>query len=133
MCSDGDDASGPVTCEPLTQTRTPQHWVLAWNLLGLFPDQAGGNMKRRQFLKGATTVAAPEPGPLPQWGIGPGPWLPRLLAAAFRKPRQMREALQRTWHRRPTGNGGPHSPREDDLEGDSIWDDPMLWVLIMMH
>lgn len=74
-----------------------------------------------------------EPGPLPQQGIGPGPWLPRLVAAAIRKRRQMREALRRTWRRLPAGNGGPRSPWDDHPEGDSIWDDPMLWVLIMMH
>jgi hypothetical protein len=130
---DRDGGSGPVTCEPLRQTRTPQHWVLAWNLLYSYPDQAGGNMKRHEFLKGATTAVASESGPLPQRSIGLGPSLPRLVGAAFLKTRQMREALQRTWRRRPTGDGGPHSPWEDHPEGDSIWDDPMLWVLIMMH
>jgi hypothetical protein len=90
-------------------------------------------MKRCEFLMGATTAAASEPGHLPQRGIGPGPWLPKLVAAAFLKTRQMGEALQRRWDRHPTGSGGPHSPWEDHPEGDSIWDDPMLWVLIMMH
>ncbi len=73
-----------------------------------------------------------EPGPVLPSGIGPSSSLPRLIAAAFRKKREMLDAL-RTRRQRPPGNGGPHSPWEDPDAGDSIWDDPMLWVLIMMH
>lgn len=74
-----------------------------------------------------------EPGPAPQRGTGPGPSLRRSVAAAFRKILQLGEALQHSWHRRPTGSGGSHSPWEDRDADDSIWDDPMLWTLIMMH
>jgi len=77
--------------------------------------------------------STPEPGLAPRRGVGPGPWLLRSLAAAFRHKRQMLEALQRSWLQRPTGNGGPSAPREDQQEAyDSIWDDPLLW-LMMMH
>jgi hypothetical protein len=73
-----------------------------------------------------------EPAPVTQRGIGSGTSLPRPVATAFRKTRQMLAVL-RAWHQRPTGNGGPEVPWEDPDARDSIWDDPMLWVLIMMH
>jgi hypothetical protein len=74
---------------------------------------------------------APQPGLVPSRSIGPSPSLLRSVAAAFRKKRQMLEALQRRWRQRPAGCGGPQAPREDQPAGDSIWDDPLLWMLIM--
>ena len=57
-------------------------------------------------------------------GLGP-------VAMTLLKSRQWLDALKR--RRGPAGGGGPQEPPEHNLEADSIWDDPMLWTLIMMH
>ena len=73
-----------------------------------------------------------EPGLAPQRGIGSGLQLLSSVAAVLRKKCQALEALQRSWLQRPTGNGGPPAPNGEDPVYDSIWDDPLLWML-MMH
>jgi hypothetical protein len=54
------------------------------------------------------------------------------VAAALLRVRELREALNQRWFKRPSGNGGPETPPEDHSTRNSIWDDPELWLL-MMH
>jgi hypothetical protein len=46
--------------------------------------------------------------------------------------RRWLDALKRS-RRAPGGGGGPQPPSEHDPVADSIWDDPELWMLIMIH
>ena len=55
------------------------------------------------------------------------------VAAALLRLRELGEALNRRWFKRPSGNGGPETPPEDHSGSDSIWDDPELWMMITMH
>ena len=55
------------------------------------------------------------------------------VAAALLRLGELRDALNRRWFKRPSGNGGPETPPEDHSGSDSIWDDPELWMMITMH
>jgi len=54
------------------------------------------------------------------------------VAAALLKTRQFLEALKGAPRKRP-GSGGPQEPPEDHPAADSIWDDPLLWMMLAMH
>ena len=69
----------------------------------------------------------------PPLGLGAGLGGLGAVAAALLRSREFFERLSHRWHRRPAGNGGPGMPPEDHPMSDSIWDDPVLWMLIMMH
>jgi hypothetical protein len=45
---------------------------------------------------------------------------------------RLREALTGGWRKPPDENGSLPTPPEDYQTGESIWDDPVLWML-MMH
>jgi hypothetical protein len=47
--------------------------------------------------------------------------------------RQLLEMFKGIWRQQAGGGGDPETSSEDHPEGDSIWDDPVLWTLIMMH
>lgn len=61
-----------------------------------------------------------------------GAALPGMALTAFLRVRQLLEAFRRPHREPPGGGGGPETPPEDQPQYDSIWDDPVLWML-MMH
>jgi hypothetical protein len=65
-------------------------------------------------------------------GLNPNLAALRSAASALHRGRRLLETLDRAWRKRFAGNGGPQMPPEDRPTSDSIWDDPMLWML-MMH
>ena len=78
------------------------------------------------------------------WGALPPTLLPpRDLAAraavfgpvakAWLTAHRLLEALTGTGPKQAGGGHSPEAPPEGHHEGDSIWDDPVLWMLIMMH
>ena len=66
-------------------------------------------------------------------GLGVGLAALGPAAAALLRLGELRDALNRRWFKRPSGNGGPETPPEDHSGSDSIWDDPELWMMITMH
>lgn len=56
-----------------------------------------------------------------------------LVATARLRARQFLEALRGPNRKPPAGGGGPGEPPVIDLAAYSYCDDPLLWVLIMMH
>jgi hypothetical protein len=54
------------------------------------------------------------------------------VAMALLRARRFLEALKGTPRKRPGGDG-PREPPEDQPETDSIWDDPLLWMMLAMH
>jgi hypothetical protein len=78
-------------------------------------------------------VRLPAPAFASPRGLGAGLGALGPVAAALLRLRELREALNRRWFKRPSGNGGPETPPEDHSRSDSIWDDPELWTMIMMH
>ena len=66
-------------------------------------------------------------------GLGAGLAALGSVAATLLRPRELREALNRRWFKRSSGNGGSETPPEDHSGSDSIWDDAELWMMIMMH
>jgi hypothetical protein len=64
--------------------------------------------------------------------LGASPAARGPVAAALLKARQLFEALKGTPRKRPGGDG-PQEPPEDQAAADSIWDDPLLWMMLAMH
>jgi hypothetical protein len=52
--------------------------------------------------------------------------------ALLRARRALAERLS-MWRERFAGNGGREPPPDEQPAGESIWDDPTLWLLMMMH
>ncbi|HUC09942.1 MAG TPA: hypothetical protein VL985_05895 [Stellaceae bacterium] len=75
---------------------------------------------------------AAKPGLAPRHGNGSGPSLLNSIAAAFRRKCQIFKREQRIWRQPAAGNGGPPAPNAEQQVYDSIWDDPLLWMM-MMH
>ena len=69
---------------------------------------------------------------VPPRDLGTCPAARGPVAAALLKARQFFEALKGTPGKR-SGGGGPQEPPEDPAAADSIWDDPLLWMMLAMH
>jgi hypothetical protein len=69
---------------------------------------------------------------VPPRDLGTSPAALGPVAAALLKARQFFEALKGTPRKRPGGDG-PQEPPEDQAAADSIWDDPLLWMMLAMH
>jgi hypothetical protein len=69
----------------------------------------------------------------PPFGFGARLGALGLVLTALLRGRELLQTLNRRWRKRRTGNGGPGMPPEDHPTSDGIWDDPELWMLIMMH
>ncbi|MGC2304237.1 hypothetical protein [Candidatus Binatus sp.] len=78
-------------------------------------------------------VSLPAPAFASPRGLGAGLAALGPVAAALLRLRELHDALNRRWFKRPSGNGGPETPPEDHSGSDSIWDDSELWMMIMMH
>jgi hypothetical protein len=65
---------------------------------------------------------------------GPGTRLAAFgpVATALLRARCFLEALKGTPRKR-SGGDGPPEPPEDHPAADSIWDDPLLWMMLAMH
>jgi hypothetical protein len=68
----------------------------------------------------------------PARGLDIGAALSGMTAMALLRARQLLEAFKGKRPEPPGGGGGPEKPSEDHPQYDSIWDDPVLWML-MMH
>jgi hypothetical protein len=55
------------------------------------------------------------------------------VAAVLLRGRQWLEVLKQRRCRGPGRGDGPQEPSHDRFDTDSIWDDPELWLMIMMH
>jgi hypothetical protein len=66
-------------------------------------------------------------------GLGERAPLFEAVTRMLLRARQLFEPFKRMQRKEPRGGGGPEEPSEDYPRGDSIWDDPVLWMLIMMH
>lgn len=89
------------------------------------------NMNCQPLLSQVTHWDAARLAPPPR---GSGPPAVRLGSAAPASlgARRLVEALKRMWFGGPPGSGGSEPPSERQSTGDSIWQDPVLWML-MMH
>ena len=75
---------------------------------------------------GAPTLAPPR-------RLGARAALVGAVTTAFLRARQLLEALKGMRREQQGAGGGPEGPSEDHSKYDSIWDDPELWMFIMMH
>ncbi len=63
---------------------------------------------------------------------GVGAALSQVAATAMLRARQLLEMFKDPRRDPQGGGGGPQTPPEDHPQYDSIWDDPVMWML-MMH
>jgi hypothetical protein len=54
------------------------------------------------------------------------------ITTALLKVQRLLVERDSTWRKRFAGNGGGEPPPQEQPPGESIWDDPALWML-MMH
>jgi len=71
------------------------------------------------------------PAVVPTRGLGVSAALLGMASTVILRARQLLEAFKGT-RREPPGGGGSETPPEDHPHYDSIWDDPVLWML-MIH